>query len=94
MWFCYISNMGKLDKLLEKISKKPKTFKYTELKSLLVALGYKEFNKGKTSGSRIAFYNEKSQHIIRLHKPHPGNELKKYVIDQIFDELSTQGYLK
>jgi hypothetical protein len=86
--------MGKLEKLLEKFSKRPKTFKFTELKSLLIALGYKEFNKGKTSGSRVAYFNETTQHIIRLHKPNPGNELKKYVIDQIYDELSAQGYLK
>ncbi len=86
--------MGKIDKLLAKILSRPKTFKYTELKSLLIGLGYNEFTKGKTSGSRVAFYSERSDHIIRLHRPHPGNELKKYVIDQIYDELKTKGYFK
>lgn len=86
--------MSKLEKLLEKLLRRPKSFKFTELKNLLIALGYREFNKGKTSGSRVAFYNEKTMHIIRLHKPHPGNELKKYAIDQICDELEGQGYIK
>ena len=85
--------MTKLDKLLDKLSKRPKTFKYTDLKSLLLNLGYQELNKGKTSGSRVAFYNKRSDHLIRLHKPHPGNELKKYVVEQIYDELNIQGYL-
>jgi len=85
--------MTKLDKLLDKLSKHPKTFKYTDLKSLLLNLGYQELNKGKTSGSRVAFYNKRSDHLIRLHKPHSGNELKKYVVEQIYDELKTQGYL-
>jgi hypothetical protein len=85
--------MTKLDKLLDKLSKRPKTFKYTDLKSLLINLGYQELNKVKTSGSRVAFYNKRSDHLIRLHKPHPGNELKKYVVEQIYDELKTQGYL-
>ena len=85
--------MTKLDKLIEKISQKPSTFKYSELKKLLVNLGYQELTKGKTSGSRVAFYNESTEHIIRLHKPHPGNELKKYQIDYIFNELKLQGYI-
>ncbi len=85
--------MTKLDKLLDKLSNRPNTFKYTDLKSLLINLGYQELNKGKTSGSRVAFYNKRSDHLIRLHKPHPGNELKKYVVGQIYDELKTQGYL-
>ena len=56
--------MTKSGKLLERLSKKPKTFKYTELKTLLINLGYREANQGKTSGSRVAFYHEDREHII------------------------------
>ena len=86
--------MTKTDKLLRKISSKPKTFKYNELKTLLNSLGYDEIVTGKTSGSSVAFYNNEKDHLIRLHKPHPGNELKKYQIDLIFDELKSQGYIE
>lgn len=48
---------------------------------------------GKTSGSRVAFINLKTKHIIRIHKPHPGNELKSYQIELIFKELKDQGVL-
>lgn len=34
-----------------------------------------------------------SKHIIRLHKPHPGNILKMYVIDYVIGELKDQGLI-
>jgi len=86
--------MTKISKILQKISGKPKTFKYNELRTLLINLGYDEIVEGKTSGSRVAFYNIKKDHLIRLHKPHPGNELKKYQIDLIYEELKSQGYIE
>jgi len=68
--------MSKKEKLLVRLLQRPKDFSYSELKSLLNGMNYEEFNKGKTSGSRVAFVNEKTNHIIRLHKPHPKNILK------------------
>ena len=54
-------------------------------------LGYTEIQKGKTLGSRVAFINMSDGHIIRLHKPHPNNELKQYQNNQIIDELRSRG---
>ena len=48
---------------------------------------------GKTSGSRVAFTHPEILHIIRLHKPHPGNELKRYQINYLVEELTNQGYI-
>lgn len=79
--------MSKGDKLILRLLLKPKNFTYNELKRLLAHLGYVEKQGGKTSGSRVVFINDKSKHIIRLHKPHPGNELKQYQIEQIIEEL-------
>lgn len=59
-------------------------------KKLLGMLGYEESQSGKTSGSRVAFYDEKTGHIIRLHKPHPKNILKQYQIEQIIEELTSR----
>ena len=83
--------MGKLEKLISKLKSKPKDFTYNELKTLLRGLGYEEFNKGKTSGSRVCFVHADDKHIIRLHKPHPGNILKRYQVNEIFDELKRKG---
>lgn len=66
---------------------KPKDFTYAELKSLLQYLGYEEVKGGMTSGSRVAFVNAVTKHIIRLHKPHPKPELKRYQLDLIEEEL-------
>ena len=82
--------MSHLEKLLAKLLNPNSIITYKQIKSLLVKLGYKEFTKGKTSGSRVAYINEESKHIIRLHKPHPGNELKAYVKKAIIKELKDQ----
>lgn len=85
--------MSKKEKLVERLLSKPKDFSYDELKSLLTGFGYAESNKGKTSGSRVAFINEKNSHIIRLHKPHPKNILKSYQIDLIIEELQKENLI-
>jgi len=85
--------MSRKDKLLKRLLAKPKDLTYEELNSLLRYFGYEEFKKGKTSGSRRAFVNRDSKHIIRLHKPHPKNILKMYQINEIIEELSKQNLL-
>jgi hypothetical protein len=82
--------MSKYDKLVNKLLDRKSTITYQEIKYLLTKLGYVESTKGKTSGSRVAYYNVKSKHIIRLHKPHPGNELKHYVKKAIITELTNK----
>jgi len=79
--------MSKEEKLVKRLLSRPKDFTYSELRRLLTFLGYIENQSGKTSGSRVSFYNSRTNHIIRLHKPHPGNELKQYQIEQLIEEL-------
>ncbi len=79
--------MTKRDKQIKRLLSRPKDFRYSELTSILVQLGYKEIKTGKTAGSRKAFINEKSNHIIRLHKPHPKEIMKLYQIDYLIQEL-------
>jgi hypothetical protein len=86
--------MSKLEKLIKRFISKPKDFTYQELISLLNGLGYSEIKTGRTSGSRVAFYNTDSKHIIRLHKPHPTNVLKRYQLDYLEDELENSGAIQ
>ncbi len=76
--------MTTLKKLIERFKKKPKDFSYDELRRLLSFLGYIE---KQDAGSRVIFINEKTNHKIKLHKPHPGNILKRYQMDLIENEL-------
>jgi hypothetical protein len=79
--------MTKKDKLLERFLSMPKDFSYQELKTLLNSLGYEESNLGKTSGSRVLFYNEKTGHEFKIHKPHPGNIIKTYLMKYIYEHI-------
>jgi len=86
--------MGKAEKLLKRFLSKPRDFTYAELKKLMGSFGYEEAKTGKTSGSRVAFINQQTKHIIRLHKPHPKPELKLYQLNDIEDELRRMGVIK
>lgn len=77
--------MSKKDKLIERLLRKPKDFRYDEAKSLLEFFGFEERDKGKTSGSRVEFV--KNNISIMLHKPHPSGELKSYMVKQLIDTL-------
>jgi HicA toxin of bacterial toxin-antitoxin, len=86
--------MSKTDKLLKRFLAKPKDFTYDELKKLLRAYGYEEAKTGKTSGSRVTFYNRETTHIIKFHKAHPVTVMKKYQLDEIENRLKEKGVIK
>lgn len=84
--------MSKIEKEIKRIKSRPKDYTYDEAKSLLNKLGFLEYNKGKTSGSRVIFIN--NQNIkIDLHKPHPNNILKQYKINEILKILKERGLI-
>jgi len=85
--------MSKDQKLIVRLLSKPKDFTYNELCRVLNSLGYEESQSGKTSGSRVAFIDKSTNHIIRLHKPHPSNELKQYQIELVIEELKSRGLI-
>jgi len=80
--------MTKKDKLLERFLSIPKDFIFDELKTLLRSLGYEEDNKGKTSGSRVAFVHLIYNENILIHKPHPGKILNRIYIKKIIHDLT------
>jgi predicted RNA binding protein YcfA (HicA-like mRNA interferase family) len=75
--------MSKIQKILSRIVTGSGTVTYAELTYVLARLGFEEIRTGKTSGSRVAFWHRDKDIIIRLHKPHPGNELKDYQVKMI-----------
>ena len=84
--------MSRLEKEIERLKSKPKDYTYDEVKNLLNKLGFYENNKGRTSGSRVEFINEKNVQI-ELHKPHPRNILKHYQIKDIIEKLKEGGLI-
>ena len=67
-----------ISKFLEIPPKKDLTFK--ELSSLLLSLN---FEKIEGVGSAVKFYNKEKDLLINLHKPHPSDILKVYLVKQI-----------
>lgn len=80
--------MTKEDKLLERFLSMPNDFTYNELKTLLMSLGYEESNLGRTSGSRVSFYNESNGHQLKIHKPHPEKVIKRVYLKNIQLQLT------
>lgn len=86
--------MSRFEKLLKRFLSKPKDFSYDELTRLLASLGYEKVSTGKTAGSRVAFVNPETRHIIKLHRPHPRLELKRYQLDDIEETLRNKGVIQ
>jgi hypothetical protein len=78
--------MSKKDKLLKKFLDTPirRDLTFDELSTLLLSCGYKRIEG---SGSAVKFYHKVKDHLINLHKPHPSNVLKIYIIKQIQQKL-------
>lgn len=85
--------MGRNQKLLDRLCSKPNDFTYDELIKLLNGLNCVEDTGGKTSGSRMAFIHVPTQAMLRLHRPHPGNELKQYQVSDVLRFLITIGVI-
>jgi len=84
--------MSKKEKLRLRLLAKPTDFTWSELERVLFDLGYEPKKTGKTGGSRRKFVHETAP-LISLHKPHPGNILKQYQIEQIISTLQEGGLL-
>ena len=83
--------MSTKEKLIERFSRLPNDFTFDELVRLLAILGYKQNNKGTTSGSKVVFVNEDDD--ILLHKPHPGNTVHKCYLKVIKNKLKAKGLI-
>lgn len=84
--------MGRTEKLIVRFMTLPTDFTLDEMSRLLTALGYEIGNKGKTSGSRVIFKGVGKRPIM-LHKPHPGNIIKEYVMKQVYTYLKNEGLI-
>ena len=83
--------MSKKQKLIDKLKSRSRNFEYDEAESLLLSLGFKKSNKGKTSGSKVKF--NAGDIDIEFHKPHPQKELKPYQINKILNTLVREGII-
>lgn len=83
--------MSQLHKLKQELKACSGPFPYKDMKKLLIGLGFREAATG--GGSRRRFYHSVTKRIIRLHEPHPGNELKAYAVREIKNLLEAMDLL-
>lgn len=79
--------MSKFEKAKKRILSIPFDYTYAEAEYLLKKLGFEEYNKGKTSGSRVKFYRERDKRIIMLHKPHPVEIMDRGAVADLVKKL-------
>jgi len=79
--------MSRHEKLKQKLLRRPKNFTFDEMVTLLMGFGYVEEKRRRSSGSAVMFYNKELNDKIMFHKPHPGNELKRYIPEMIIEKL-------
>ena len=84
--------MGQKEKLIVRLLSRPKDFTFLDLETLLGYFAYKRNDKGRTSGSRVMFTNDKYASIM-LHKPHQRKELLDYQVKQVIDVLKQEGLI-
>ena len=79
------------EKRIERLLSCPADYKFSELIPVLQALGYELYNKGATSGSRVAFYRQRDGHKIFLHRPHPGDIMVHAAVKAVIKQLRDNG---
>lgn len=86
--------MIKKEKLIKRFRTQPRDFTFDEVVTLFLGCGFTLENKGSTSGSRVKFYNEIDQNSYIMHKPHPSNIIKGYMMRNILNYLLRNNYIK
>jgi hypothetical protein len=86
--------MNKKEKLVKRFRTLPKDFTFEEVVTLFQIYGFSLENKGSTSGSRIKFYNKHDENAFIMHKPHPSNIIKGYMMRDILNYLLHNNYIK
>lgn len=80
--------MSTKEKLLCRFRSLPNDFTFDEVVRLFSYYGFELSNKGGTSGSRVAFV--KGDASFMMHRPHPGNVVKKGVLKGIYEYLNSK----
>ena len=80
--------MSKRQKLIDRLKLRSRNFTFNEMETLLLSLGFRKSNKGRTSGSRVIFSRDSVD--IGLHRPHPQKELEAYQIKKNLKLLESE----
>ena len=96
LWLLLVTfaTMNKKEKLIKRFRTLPKDFTFEEVVTLFQCCGFTMENKGATSGSRVRFYNKDEQSSYIMHKPHPSNIIKGYLMRDILNFMLKNNYIE
>ena len=77
--------MSTKEKLIDRLMSLPVDFTFDEVVRLFSLCGFEMSNKGHSSGSRVAFV--RGDEVFSMHKPHPGNIVKRGTLKFVKDYL-------
>ena len=83
--------MSKAERLVEDFKLCRGAFPYKDMVRLLKNAGFEEKPTG--NGSKRKFVHTTHKWIVRLHEPHPGNEVKAYMVREVREYLMEQGVI-
>lgn len=83
--------MSRIEKLKQALRTCKGPFPYRDLVTLLQGIGYVDKSMGGGSGRK--FVHADTLHVIRFHEPHPGTEIKPYLVRQLREVLEERGHL-
>ena len=83
--------MSKREKIINRLKSKPRDMTFAELEALLLSLGFKLKNKGRSSGSRVEFVLGGIE--IELHRPHGRRALQPYQLRDVLRSLESGGII-
>lgn len=83
--------MSKQEKLLRRLASKPTDFTWSELISLMAALG---FEVEKASGSGRKFIHSQTEATLFIHEPHLTKILKTYQVRDAVQFLKAEGFIQ
>jgi hypothetical protein len=72
----------------------PRDFTFDEMIRLFAAFEFEIDNKGGTSGSRLALVNRERGLSYNMHRPHPDNAIKMYVMRQVLEFMVENGFIE
>jgi hypothetical protein len=84
--------MSRINKLLARFLSFPVDFTFNELKKLLKHFGFRLYNAGSTSGSRVIFMDA-SGNSIKVHRPHGREIVDVRALHHVHAELERYGHL-
>lgn len=82
--------MSKIEKLKQRLLSRPNDFSWHELERVLIHLGFVALEG---SGSRVKFVHQDSGVVLSLHRPHPSQVLKIYMVRLVVEKLKLEGLI-